>query len=316
MSLLRTRPTGSAPRALSVPRVLAALAPVALVGLVTLGTLAPSTACVKREAAVETQPVTDKLSAYWTCAVTFTSDGSGADANEAFTFVPWFEGRMRERGVFEPLGRDEGAESEVTMRVAVEQSGSSVDVRAAILDTRTKAFLGELEAVVRIAATPDGGDPSESPRFVALRSAASQILEVLRDKRRISMNEARRAPPPPPPPPKLPDGPPVAGSAVCVTECHPPASSTSSHDEQYRVAGGINPTMKELRDCLDRVGAQLVNPAVLLRFSPDGQLRHMRVDVGGYEQNECIQQVRARQPRGVWTSRASLLRCEYRCTVS
>ena len=103
---------------------------------------------------------------------------------------------------------------------------------------------------------------------------------------------------------------------MCATECHPPASSTSSHDEQYRVAAGMNPTMKELRDCLDRVGAQLVDPAVLLRFSPDGQLRHMRVDVGGYEQNECIQQIRSRPPRSVWTSRASLLRCEYRCTVS
>lgn len=265
--------------------------------------------------AVETQPVTDKLSAYWTCAVMFTSDGSGPDANEAFTFVPWFEGRMRERGVFEPLGRDEGAEAEVTLRLAAAQSGNEVDVHAAIVDTRTKADLGELEAVAVIAPIADGGDPSESPRFVALRSAASQILELLREKRRTSMNEARRAPPPVVAP-KLPDGPPVAGSAVCTTECHPPASSTSSHDEQYRVAAGIGPTMKELRDCLDRVGAQLVNPAVLLRFSPDGQLRHMRVDVGGYETNECIQQIRSRPPRSVWTTRASLLRCEYRCTVS
>jgi len=301
---LQKRPVGS---------VLRLLAPLALVAL---GLLSASTACVKRETAVETQPVTEKLAAYWTCAVTFTSDGSGSDANEAFTFVPWFEGRMRERGVFEPLGRDEGAEAEVTMRLAAAQSGNEVDVHAAIVDTRTKAYLGELEAVARIAPSADGGDPSESPRFVALRSAASQILEVLREKRRTSMNEARRAPPPPPVEPKLPDGPPVAGSAVCVTECHPPASSTSSHDEQYRVAAGINPTMKELRDCLDRIGAQLVNPAVLLRFSPDGQLRHMRVDVGGYEQNECIQQIRSRPPRSVWASRASLLRCEYRCTVS
>ena len=298
------RPAGS---------VVRLLAPVVIGALVVFSA---STACVKRETAFETQPVTTKLAAYWTCAVTFTSDGSGPDANEAFTFVPWFESRMRERGVFEPLGRDEAAEAEVTMRLAVEQSGSEVDVHAAILDTRTKAYLGELEAVARIAPIADGGDPNESPRFVALRSAASQILEMLREKRRTSMDEARRAPPPPPVAPKLPDGPPVAGSAVCVTECHPPASTTSSYDEQYRVAAGITPTMKEFRDCLDRIGAQLVNPAVLLRFSPDGQLRHMRVDVGGYEQNECVQQVRSRQPRSVWTSRASLLRCEYRCTVS
>ncbi len=288
---------------------------VAMAALV-VAALSASTACVKRETAVETQPVTDKLAAYWTCAVTFTTDGSGTDANEAFTFVPWFEGRMRERGVFEPLGRDESAEAEVTMRIAASQSGNEVTVHAAIVDTRSKAFLGELEAVAVIAADSDAGDSSESPRFVALRSAASQILEVLREKRRASMNEARRAPPPPPAAPRLPDGPPVAGSAVCTTECHPPASSSSSYDEQHRVAAGIDPTMKELRECLDRVGAQLVDPAVLLRFAPDGQLRHMRVDVGGYEHLECIQHIRARAPRGVWTSRASLLRCEYRCTVS
>lgn len=284
--------------------------------LVALGLLSASTACVKRETAVETQPVTDKLSAYWTCAVTFSSDGSGIDANEAFTFVPWFEGRMRERGVFEPLGRDEGAEAEVVFRLGASQLGNEVVVHAAILDARTKADLGELDAVAVIGANGDAGsDPAESPRFVALRSAASQILEVLREKRRTSMSEVRRAPPPPAPP-RLPDGPPVAGSAVCTTECHPPASSSSSHDEQYRVAAGIGPTMKELRGCLDRVGAQLVEPAVLLRFAPDGQVRHMRVDVGGYEHLECIQQIRSRPARGVWTSRASLLRCEYRCTVS
>jgi hypothetical protein len=103
---------------------------------------------------------------------------------------------------------------------------------------------------------------------------------------------------------------------VCTTQCSPPASTSSSHEEQYRVSAGVNPTMKELRECLDRVGAQLVVPAVLLRFGPEGQLRHMRVDVGGYEQLECIREVRARLPRSVWTTRASLLRCEYRCTVS
>jgi hypothetical protein len=287
-----------------------------LVAPLALGLLSASTACVKRDTvAVETQPVTDKLSAYWTCAVTFTSDGSGADANEAFTFVPWFEGRMRERGVFEPLGRDEGAEAEVILRLAASQSGNEVGVHAAILDTHTKTDLGELEAVAVVVPIADGGDVSESPRFVALRTAASQILELLHEKRRASMKEARRAPSPVAPL-KLPDGPPVAGSAVCTTECHPPASSTSSHEEQYRVAAGIGPTMKELRDCLDRIGAQLVNPAVLLRFSPDGELRHMRVDVGGYEQNECIQQIRSRPPRSVSTTRASLLRCEYRCTTS
>ena len=272
------------------------------------------TGCVKRDMAVETQPVTSNLSAYWTCAVAFTSDGHGADANEGFTFVPWFEGRVRERGVFEPLGRDESAEAEVTLRLAASQGDDHVTLRVEVVDTRSKTSLGELEAVGVVDPHADAGDPQEPLRLVALRRAADQILEVLKEKRRLSMSQPKRAPAPAAPP--LPDGPPVAGSATCITQCAAPASSSSTHDEQYRVAAGMNATMKELRECLDRVGAQLVEPAVLLRFAPDGQLRHMRVDVGGYEQLECIRQIRARIPRSVSTSRASLLRCEYRCTVS
>ena len=270
-----------------------------------------ASACVRRDTAVENQPLSDNLAAYWTCAVAFSTDGRGADANEAFTFVPWFEGRVRERGVFEPLGRDEGAEAEVTLRLEASTGNNRVTLRLLVVDTRTREPLGDLEALASLDGNADAGDFPESKRTVALRSAADQIIEALKEKRRASASKARRPPPPPEP-----EQAPVGGSAVCTTQCHPPAASASSHDEQYRVAQGMNATMKELRECLDRVGAQLVDPAVLLRFSPDGQLRHMRVDVGGYEQNECIRAVRTRPPRGVWATRASLLRCEYRCTTS
>jgi hypothetical protein len=284
-----------------------------LVLSVALFSLALAPGCVKRDNVVEVEPLAKNLSAYWTCAVVFASDGQGEDANEGFTFVPWFEGRVRERGVFEPLGRDEGAEAEVTLRLKAETGDGRVSLRMQVLDTKSKSSLGELEAISFVNASADGGDATESPRILALRGAADQILELLKEKRRVSVDHAKNTPPPPPP---LPDGPPVAGSATCSTQCEAPAASTTNHDEQYRVSAGMNATMKELRECLDRVGAQLVVPAVLLRFSPDGSLRHMRVDVGGYEQLECIQGIRSRPPRSVRTTRASLLRCEYRCTVS
>ena len=271
-----------------------------------------SSGCVKRATATETEPLASNLASYWTCAVTFASDGRGTDANEGFTFVPWFEGRVRERGVFEPLGRDEGAEAEVTLKLDASQGEDHVTLRVLVIDTRTKASLGELEAIGVVDAKADAGDASEPLRVLALRNAADQIIDFMKEKRRVSMAQVRRAPPAS----AAPEGPTVAGSATCTTQCLPPAAAVSSHDEQHRVAAGITATMKELRDCLDRVGAQLVDPAVLLRFSPDGRLRHMRVDVGGYEQNECVQTIKSRPPRSVWTSRASLLRCEYRCTVS
>lgn len=268
--------------------------------------------CVKRATAVETEPLAGNLASYWTCAVTFASDGRGTDANEGFTFVPWFEGRVRERGVFEPLGRDESAEAEVTLKLDVSQGDDHVTLHVLVIDTRSKASLGELEAVGVVDAKADAGDASEPLRVLAMRNAADQILDLLKEKRRVSMAQVRRPPAAPP----APDAPPVGGSATCTTQCLPTAASVSSHDEQYRVAAGLTATMKELRGCLDRVGGQLVDPAVLLRFSPDGQLRHMRIDVGGYEHLECIQTIKSRPPRSVWTSRASLLRCEYRCTVS
>jgi len=274
--------------------------------------MAFATACVKRDSTVESRPLADNLAAYWTCTVAFSSDGRGEDANEAFTFVPWFEGRVRERGVFEPLGRDEGAESEVTLRLEATTGNERVALRLQLVDTKTKEPLGEVEALASLANDVDAGEASESKRVVALHDAADRILELLKEKRKASSGKARRLAAPVA---EIDPGP-VAGSAVCTTQCHPPSSAVSTHDEEYRVSAGVNATMKELRNCLDRIGGQLVEPAVLLRFSPDGQLRHMRVDVGGYEQNECILGVRARMPRGVSASRASLLRCEYRCTTS
>jgi hypothetical protein len=188
-----------------------------------------------------------------------------------------------------------------------------VNLRVLLIDTRTKVALGELEAAGTLAPPSTGDDGSEPPRLLALRGAAERILDVLEARRRVAAAGGKPAPPPPPP---LPDGPGVAGSAICTTQCAPPATATSSYEEQHRVAAGIDATMKELRVCLDRVGAQLIEPAVLLRFGPDGELRHLRVDVGGYEQLACIRAIRARVPRSVSTTRASLLRCTYRCTVS
>lgn len=291
-------------------RLRATLTIVAVAAAVALA----STACVKRDTAVETRPFSGNLAAYWTCGITFASDGQGEDANEAFTFVPWLEGRVRERGVFEPLARDEGAEAEVTLRVAAAQSAEGVSLSLEVVDTRTKESLGEIAALGTIDSATDAGDASESKRMTAMRAAADRILDVLKEKRRLSIGHARRAPPPPPAPEPEPAM--VGPGAICTTQCHPPAASASSHDEQYRVASGMNATMKELRGCLDRVGAQLVNPAVLLRFSPDGQLRHIRIDVGGYEQLGCVQTLKARPPRSVSTTRASILRCEYRCSSS
>jgi len=280
-------------------------------------------ACVRRDVARETAPLHVDLREYWTCAVVFATDGRGENANEPFTFVPWLETRIREQGVFEPLERRDAKEAEITVRVDATGDDENVLLRILLLDTKTKAELGEFEAngvpppaPAAKATKPGDDDPApaatETKRTLALRGAADRILEVLKEKRRLASLQPKKTTPPPPP--DLPDNT-VAGGAICSTQCLVPAAAHATHDDMYRVSAGVDPTLRALRACLDRVGGQLVVPAVLLRFGPDGRLRHVRVDVGGYEELECIQNVRARPVRAS-TSRATILRCEHRCTTT
>jgi len=67
-----------------------------------------------------------------------------------------------------------------------------------------------------------------------------------------------------------------------------------------------------MRVCLDRVSAQAIHPAVILRFEGNGQLSHVRVDTGGYDELNCVQDARSRPPPIV-VGRPASVRCEYRC---
>ncbi len=294
----------------------------ALAALIALVVLVCVPSCASRDVARETLPVTNDLGAYWTCAVAFTSDGRGDDANEAFTFVPWLEQRAREKGVFEPLEKDAAKEAEALLRVDAKGDGDRVVLRLLVIDMKTKEELGEVEAVgspppvSATAAAPAATDVVETERGRALRAAADRILDFLKEKRRVASATPKKPPPATPP-----DAPPVsqttvAGSAVCSTQCLVPAAAHATHGDKYGVSAAVTPMMRALRDCLDRVGGQLVVPAVLLRFGPDGRVRHIRVDVGGYEELECIQNVRARAVVRASTGRATILRCEYRCSTT
>lgn len=295
-----------------------------------LVTLLATIACVRRDTARETMPLQGDIRDYWTCAVVFASDGRGENANEAFTFVPWLETRMRDRGVFEPLERRDAKEAEITLRVDATGDDETVLLRVLLIDTKSKAEIGEIESTgtptTATSATPAAStmpapdspseartDVAETKRGTAIRAAADRILDVLKEKRRIAALAPKKAAPPPPP--ELPAAT-VAGGAVCSTQCLVPAASHATHDDLYTVSAGIDPMMRALRACLDRVGGQLVVPAVLLRFGPDGRLRHIRVDVGGYEELECIQNVRSRGSVHTATQRAAILRCEHRCSTT
>ena len=106
---------------------------------------------------------------------------------------------------------------------------------------------------------------------------------------------------------------PKAASDVCV-RCNPDSFSAIPTGDEPAIAKGVTKLMEALRDCLDRVGGQLVRPATILRFTQEGQLTNVRIDVGGYEENDCVRGLRAIRPP-VSASRGTSMRCEYLCSA-
>lgn len=106
---------------------------------------------------------------------------------------------------------------------------------------------------------------------------------------------------------------PRAGDDACV-RCHPDSFSAIPTGDERAIAKGVTKLMEGLRDCLDRVGGQSVRPATILRFTDDGQLTNVRIDVGGYEGNECVRGLQSIRPP-VSASRGTSMRCEYVCSA-
>lgn len=121
-----------------------------------------------------------------------------------------------------------------------------------------------------------------------------------------------------PPPRATADAPPVPAPAPiperpgCRTTCTADSYSPIPRSDFQAVEAAIVPNMRELRACLDRVGAQGVRPVVHLRFTNDGRMSGYLYDVGGFESLNCVKLAYERPPRVV-TSRGTTLRCEYRC---
>ena len=83
-------------------------------------------------------------------------------------------------------------------------------------------------------------------------------------------------------------------------------------DDQRNIANGLQPMLKDIRVCLDRVNAQQIDPAVIARFEPNGRLSGMKIDAGGYDDIQCVKELRS-SPSQLTISRAASVRCEYRC---
>jgi hypothetical protein len=100
-------------------------------------------------------------------------------------------------------------------------------------------------------------------------------------------------------------------SANCVT-CKADSYSPMTKRDEALVAAGLGTIMARLRDCMKRVGAERVKPALHLRYDDDGALRTFRVDVGGYEDLECVREAQRDPPR-TRASRGTTLKCDDHC---
>jgi hypothetical protein len=286
-------------------------------------------ACSKTTTSV-TKPVTADLRAYRSCVVRLDAKDLGPEGD---AFLEYLEGQLRTEGGLEPLDPFHENEADLVLSLSAEVVSekareATVKIGVTVAEKRSQDVLGAIE--VRGTGTPDAPATTEeaairdtggSARRMALHSAADEIVDYLRERRGEPRRPKRpvetHAPmiakaPPDDPLPKDAPLPPPRTDLVCATACTPTASALSDSDVA-KIAARTEPTMEILRKCLDRVEARRIEPAVILRFSPDGVLAQMRVDLGGYEDLVCVDEARSHPPR-VFVRREAFVRCVLHCS--
>lgn len=266
--------------------------------------------CSKAGSVVESRPLAADFDAYRTGAVEVVPEGLEGGQRMSERLLAYLEKELKANGVLSPLPVDQGAQLIVRVRHAATNLGEE-DVRVIcdFIDARTRETFGQLSISANGLGENDGA---------SMRRVAGSIVTYMRSNRHASpaAKGHRVASSPSALPTPVAATAPAAGvasSGACTTTCTPDASSAVAPEEQTRIAEAFQPMLKQMRLCLDRVNAESIQPAVLLRFEANGLLSGLRVDAGGYETLACVEDARSRPPQ-VGISRAASLRCGYRCT--
>lgn len=271
-------------------------------------------ACARTGSTKVHRPIAVDLGRFETCRVEIAAPlADGKRATSAF--VAYLEGRLRDDVAIEPTDAP-SADVLIRIRPGEARSPTSVSLFVEVVLVDEDKIVGSFE----VSGEQDdlGGATRRGPRGIALQRAADEIAATMKASTKTSR---RRAPPAAPAEPALshaedPFAPrsPDVRPPVCLSTCTLPSSSTVSKRELSTLTIRIDPTLQTLRECLHRVGADLVEPAVLLRFGEGGQLVGMRVDVGGFEDLLCVQDVWAAPPL-VRTSHPAIVRCLFHCST-
>lgn len=107
---------------------------------------------------------------------------------------------------------------------------------------------------------------------------------------------------------------------ACAQEaCKTPKTTCSGHSGYYapsedidRLTAVADPILRDVRTCLDGVGAKHVPSALVIRWDSEGKPVDVRIDVPGYESLPCVQKAQAKIST-LQNPRETAIRCEFGC---
>jgi len=279
--------------------------------------------CAHAGSTNEKHAVKADLAQYRTCTLTLDSDRLPTAEPDASAFEDYLAGRLEDGGVLHPLEMMAGGTPDLTLRIRVtdaKETNDAADVKLAvtIVETRSGDELGEVE----VTGNAKAEDKNRGARRNALHHAADEIVSYIASKRgsgttRPSAEPVASSPRtnalPPAEDPFRKETPGEPRQKICASTCSTPSSSALGEAEVQRVTTAVDQHLHALRACLDRVGGDRVEPAVILRFGGGGVLIGMRIDMGGFEDLLCVDAVRTRPPR-IKVSRESMVRCLFHCS--
>lgn len=107
--------------------------------------------------------------------------------------------------------------------------------------------------------------------------------------------------------------------AAAQQACTNPKTRCAGHSGYYAAAEDIDrltavadPILRDVRTCLDAVGAKHVPSALVIRWDSEGKPVDVRIDVPGYESLPCVQKAQAKIST-LQNPRETAIRCEYGC---
>ncbi len=100
--------------------------------------------------------------------------------------------------------------------------------------------------------------------------------------------------------------------AAPKTTCAGHAGYYASSDDLDRLTAVADPLLRDVRTCLDGMGAKGVASVLLMRWDSDGQPVEVKLDVPGYEGLPCVQKAQAKLSK-LQNPHETSIRCEFGC---